>query len=178
MYHTVYLSYEEGPNGRNYIGKHSTDNPYDSYLGSCLDPTFSPKGKIILGVYKTAQAAVAAEIQWQKSLNVVSDPTFANQAFQTATGYDTTGRKRAPEEVRPGGLAMKGMLVWNDGERETRAKSQPGPEWKRGRLRDPFASNRSNPAGTKWWVNRDGENKRSQTCPGTGWQEGRKWQDP
>ena len=177
-FHTVYLAYEEGPNGRNYIGKHSTDNPYDTYLGSSLDPTFHPVGKLILGVYKSAQAAVAAEIQWQRSLNVVSDSSYANQAYQTSKGYDTTGRKRPPEEVRPGGLAMKGMYTWNNGERETRAKECPGEGWKRGRLKDPFEGTRANPSGTLWWVNSKGQNKRQVESPGPNWQQGRVWLDP
>jgi hypothetical protein len=95
-YHTVYLAYEEGPDGRNYVGKHSTDNPYDLYLGSCSDPSFSPVGKIILGVYKSAKAALQAEIQWQRSLNVVTDLSFANQAYQSSTGFDVTGRPHTP----------------------------------------------------------------------------------
>jgi hypothetical protein len=175
--HTVYLAYEEGPNGRNYIGKHSTNDPYDSYLGSSLDPTFHPVGKLILGVYKSAEAAVAAEIQWQKTLNVVADPSYANQAFQTSSGYDTTGRNRPKSEVRPGGLAMAGMLVWNNGEKITRAKECPGPEWKRGYIRDPFP-NRGDPTGTRWWVNAFGENKRQVESPGPNWQQGRVWLEP
>jgi hypothetical protein len=176
IYHTVYLAYEEGPNGRNYIGKHSTGNPYDSYLGSCLDPSFSPVGKIILGVYKSARAAVEAEIQWQKSLSVVTDNSYANQAYQTATGYDTTGRWRPLEEVRPGGLAAGVLPWWNkDGECK-RSWESPGEGWNPGRP-EAFNGRRGDPSGTKWWVNRNGENKRSSTCPGTGWKEGRKWQE-
>jgi hypothetical protein len=90
-FHTVYLAYEEGPNGRNYIGKHSTNNPYDEYLGSSKDPTFRPIGKIIIGVYRSAEAALAAEIQWQKVLDVVVDPSYANRSLQTSVGFDTTG---------------------------------------------------------------------------------------
>lgn len=93
MFHLVYLSYEEGPEGRNYIGKHSTEDPYDGYLGSSRDPSFLPIGKIILGVYKSAEAAVASEIQWQKALDVVADPSYANLAFQSSDGFDRTGSR-------------------------------------------------------------------------------------
>ncbi len=174
-FHTVYLSFEAGPDGRNYIGKHTTSDPYDAYLGSSLDPTFLPVGKIILGVFRTAESATAAEIQWQKVMNVVQDPTFANRAFQTATGFDTTGRQRPYHEVAGGGRAMKEMLVWNNGERITRAKECPGPEWKRGW--GPFygGGNPQANTGTRWWVNESGENRRSAECPGPKWKRGRTW---
>jgi len=48
MFHTVYDSYEDSPNGKDYIGKHSSEDPYDSYLGSFSDNGFNPSDKIIL----------------------------------------------------------------------------------------------------------------------------------
>ena len=87
MYHFVYLSFEESPNGRNYIGKRSTSTPEDGYLGSFKDDSFSPSHRIILGFYKTPEAAIQAEIQFQRVLNVVEDPSYANRSFQTSTGF-------------------------------------------------------------------------------------------
>jgi len=78
MYHTVYLSFEE--DGRDYIGKHSTNNPYDEYLGSFKDDTFNPTNKIILEYATTEEGAIKAEIRWQRVFNVVEDPQFVNRS--------------------------------------------------------------------------------------------------
>lgn len=87
-WHVVYLSFESGQTGRDYIGKHSTKNLHDGYLGSYRDPSFSPDSRIILGYYKTAKAAVTAEIQWQKVFQVATDPQFSNQVYQTSSKFD------------------------------------------------------------------------------------------
>ena len=92
-WHIVYLSFESGKTGRDYIGKHSTKNLLDGYLGSYKDLSFNPESKIILGYYKSAKAAITAEIQWQKVFRVVEDPKFANKSYQTSDGFDTTGYK-------------------------------------------------------------------------------------
>lgn len=87
-WHIVYLSFESGSLGRDYIGKHSTVNLYDGYRGSYYDSSFNPDSRIILGYYKTSQAAVTAEIQWQKVFQVADDPKFANQVYQTSSKFD------------------------------------------------------------------------------------------
>jgi hypothetical protein len=87
MYHFVYLSFEDKPNGRNYIGKRSSHLVYDGYLGSFSDETFRPSHRIVLGYYATSEAAIQAEIQFQRVLNVVEDPSYANRSFQTSTGF-------------------------------------------------------------------------------------------
>jgi hypothetical protein len=118
MYHIVYLSFEEGENGRNYIGKRSTLDLNDGYLGSYTDNSFSPNSRIILGFYKTAEAAVEAEIQWQNVFDVARNPTFANKSLQRSSGFDTTGLryslkhkklcpKKKPEECLKISLRMK-----------------------------------------------------------------------
>jgi hypothetical protein len=95
MYHFVYLSFEDTLGGRNYIGKRSTPSLNDGYLGSFSDDSFVPTDRIILGYYKTTEAAVRAEIQFQRVFNVVEDPQFVNRAFQTSEKfhYDRTGEK-------------------------------------------------------------------------------------
>jgi hypothetical protein len=104
-WHIVYLSYESKPGGRNYIGKHSTENLHDGYLGSFSDKSFSPDSRIILGVFNSAEAAVISEIQWQRTFKVASNPEFSNRSYQTSTKFDTTGsqahnkgKPRSPEE--------------------------------------------------------------------------------
>lgn len=92
-WHIVYLSFESRQTGRDYIGKHSTKNLHDGYLGSYHDLSFNPESRIILGYYKSAQAAVIAEIQWQRVFRVVENPQFANKSYQTSEGFDTTGYK-------------------------------------------------------------------------------------
>lgn len=91
MFHIVYLAFESGSGGRNYIGKHSTENLNDGYLGSFSDDSFNPDSKIILGYFKNAKDAVKAEIQWQRTFDVASSPEFANRAVQRSAGFDTTG---------------------------------------------------------------------------------------
>jgi hypothetical protein len=173
MNHIVYLSYEEGKNGRSYIGKHSTLDLHDGYLGSYKDAEFSPVGKIVLGYYKSAESAIAAEIQWQRVFDVVQDSSFANRAFQTSTGWDTTGRKRPLHETQPGGLAMRGKLVWNNGAEVTRSKDCPGEGWKRGFL-ETQQINLPNHTDVPWWTNeKTGERRRTLKRPGEEWVEGR-----
>jgi general stress protein YciG len=89
-HHYTYYSYEEW--GRGYIGKGSCDcNPEEelTYFGSYTDETFKPTQKIILGVYTTPTEAIAAEIKLQHFFKVVPNPHFANQAYQTSTGFQT-----------------------------------------------------------------------------------------
>lgn len=107
IWHIVYLSYESRPGGRNYIGKHSTDNLYDGYLGSFSDESFNPDSRIVLGVFNTSEAAILSEIQWQRALQVVSNPDFVNKSYQTSKKFDTTGiiphnkgKPRTEEEKR------------------------------------------------------------------------------
>lgn len=108
MFHTTYNSFESGSGGRNYIGKHSSNDPYDDYLGSFKDNSFNPDSKIIMAYSKTAEGAVWFEINFQKVFKVVEDPEFANQAYQTALGFDTTGRPHTPEYKEKRSERMKG----------------------------------------------------------------------
>jgi hypothetical protein len=108
MFHTVYLSFENGKEGRDYVGKHSTEDPYDGYLGSFRDDSFSPDGKIVIAYAKTPQGAVWLEERFQKVFRVVEDPQFANQAYQTSTGFDRTGAIDSEKTKRKKSLAQKG----------------------------------------------------------------------
>lgn len=101
MFHTVYLSFEETPEGRGYIGKHSSVDPYDSYYGSYKDTSFNPSAKIILEYAKTEEAAIRAEIRWQKVFKVAENFEFANQSYQTSSrfNYDLTGFKFSEESI-------------------------------------------------------------------------------
>jgi hypothetical protein len=102
MFHTIYDSFESKPGGRDYLGKHSTENPYDDYKGSFFDKTFEPDSKIIVGYSKTVEGAVWLEIQWQKVFGVAEDPQFANRSYQTSTkfNYDMTGFRFSGESIQ------------------------------------------------------------------------------
>jgi hypothetical protein len=87
MFHTVYNSFESVSGGRDYIGKHSSEDPYDNYLGSFKDTSFSPDNKIVIGYAKTAEGAVWLEIQYQKVFGVVENDQFANKSFQSTSKF-------------------------------------------------------------------------------------------
>jgi len=100
MFHTVYNSFESAPGGRDYIGKHSTDDPYDDYFGSFKDKSFNPDNKIVFAYSKTKEGAVWLEIMFQKVFGVVEDSQFANKSYQTSTGFDRTGAIDSEETRR------------------------------------------------------------------------------
>ena len=174
-FHAVYVSFEENPNSKDYVGKHSSCDPYDSYMGSFSDKDFNPSQKILLGYATTAEGAVWLEMQWQRVLNVVEDPQYVNQSYQTSTGFDTTGRKRPLHETQPGGRAAAGIPFWTDGETERKTLNSPGKNWWRGRLpRDEDTKNKISKTVSElvWW-NDGAEEKRFHENPGKNWVEGR-----
>jgi hypothetical protein len=89
MFHTVYDSFESRVGGRDYIGKHTTGDPYDDYRGSFKDESFDPDDKIVIGYSKTPEGAVWLEIQYQRAFKVAEDPQFANQSYQTSDKFVT-----------------------------------------------------------------------------------------
>jgi hypothetical protein len=116
MYHFVYLSFEESPHGKNYVGVHSTDDLNDGYLGSFKDNDFNPSAKIILQFFKSRESAVEAEIRWQHVFKVVENLTFANKAYQTVSKFDTSGSS-----------------WWHNEKGEhTLSQYSPGPGWTKG----------------------------------------------
>jgi hypothetical protein len=86
-YHVLYVSFEEEPGGRSYVGAHSTDDLNDGYLGSFVDETFNPSNRIILGYYLSRAALLKAEENLQKALDVVKDPHYVNQSIQHGSGF-------------------------------------------------------------------------------------------
>jgi hypothetical protein len=128
MFHTIYDSFESKLGGRDYIGKHSTENPYDDYKGSFRDKTFEPDSKIIVGYSKTAEGAVWLEIQWQKVFEVAEDPQFANRSYQTSTkfNYDRTGVPHSEETVRKIKTSNKETFKNNPKERKRRSEAVLG----------------------------------------------------
>jgi hypothetical protein len=95
----VYYSYE--PWGRGYIGSRTrsinVSPEEDTYYGSFSDKTFTPTEKIILGVYETAEEAIAAEIALHEFFDVVPNPHFANRSKQTSSSFSTSGLVRGEE---------------------------------------------------------------------------------
>jgi hypothetical protein len=135
MFHAVYFSFEEIPGGRGYIGKHSSSDPYDSYYGSYKDTSFNPSAKIILEYAKTEEAAIQAEIRWQKVFRVAENSEFANQSYQTSSkfNYDLTGFKFSEESLEKMKKSHTGVKDTEETKRKKSAaqkKAQNRPEVK------------------------------------------------
>jgi hypothetical protein len=109
MFHTAYNSYEAKLNGRDYIGKHSTEDPYDNYLGTFKDKSFDPDAKIIMAYSKTPEGASWFEINFHNVFNVARDPQFVNRAKQTSTKFDRTGVSNTFEQNQKISEALVGV---------------------------------------------------------------------
>jgi hypothetical protein len=203
MFHTVYCSFESKPNGRDYLGKHSSLNPYDPYLGSYKDDSFDPDSKIVLAYANSPEGAIWLEIMFQKVFNVVEDPSFTNKAYQTSTGFDTTGLSipKTEEHKRKISEAISGEKHPFYGKpsprrgatltEESRSKISKSLS---GRARSPESrqkqsasiKGKNNPLfgktgsqhpcfGLRWWYNPILRMaKKSKERPGTDWRPGRK----
>ena len=203
MFHTVYCSFESKPNGRNYLGKHSSPNPYDPYLGSYRDGSFCPDGKIVLAYANSAEGAIWLEMMFQRVFNVVEDFSFANRSFQTSTGFDTTGvsTPKSPEHRKKIGEAISGNKHPRYGKPGTRLGIKT-PQEVRDKISQTLSgkkrskescekqsrtiSGSNNPLygkkgeehpsyGLRWWFNPlTKEAKKFKSSPGPGWRPGRK----
>jgi hypothetical protein len=124
-FHIVYNSFE--PRGRDYIGKRSTDNPYDDYLGSFSDPTFQPEHKIALAYATSPEGAIWLEMMFQRVFNVVEDSQFANRSVQTSTKfqYDPTGLVRSPETRAKIAEGLRGKPKSEEAKKKMRKPKSP-----------------------------------------------------
>jgi hypothetical protein len=196
-YHVVYLSFEESPQGRVYIGKHSSEDPYDKYLGSFHDKTFKPTSKIILEYSKTEEGAILAEMRWQRVFSVAENPDFANKAYQTSTGFQfRESRTKSEEECRKLSESLRGeknpmhgrvgelnpmygrkhppeIIQLLEKLAQERAKDL---EWlrkvsKKGKKeKESTRQKKREVVRGNWWTSPDGELKRSIESPGEGWE--------
>ena len=199
MFHTAYNSYESRPGGRDYIGKHSSENPYDDYLGSFKDHEFDPDSKIIMVYSKTAEGALWFEINFHTVFNVSSDSQYANKVKQTSTGFDHTGVPHSEETKQKISVAHTGEknpMFGKTGEKsphfgkkrtkEAKQKmsvaqmgeknSQFGKPCTRERKEKTSVAQmgeKNHSYGQNWYVNYSGETCRSKEHPGPGWQLGR-----
>jgi hypothetical protein len=201
MFHTVYCSFESKLNGRNYLGKHSSEDPYDPYLGSYSDETFEPDAKIVLAYSNTVEGALWLEIMFQKVFGVVEDPSFANRSYQTSTGFDVTGVPKTTEHRRKISEAISGEKHHFFGKpsprrgvtltQETREKISKNLKGRERSLESRQKQSKTitgpnNPLfgktgdkhpcfGIQWWFNPE-ENRaqKFRENPGPGWRRGRK----
>ena len=196
MFHTVYLSFEDGKVGRDYIGKHSSEDPYDEYLGSYKDKSFDPSGKIILEYARTEEGAVEAEVRWQQVFRVAEDSQFANQSYQNTSRFRLSScneetLRRREQSIRDYYSSGGGFITQGDKTRgktwyhlpdgtERRFDENPGAPWVQGRnesLGYIVKHNLDHSLGGKtagklpWWYNPvTGERRRSVESPGEGWE--------
>jgi len=190
MFHTVYNSFESRSGGRDYIGKHSTDDPYDDYKGSFKDKSFNPDGKIVFAYSKTKEGAVWLEIMFQRVFGVVEDPQFVNKVYQTSTGFDTTGSTWVRSEEQIENLkrsfntpeTKEKRSKANRGENNPRFGVKEEQEAKNKRLQkvsefyktsEGFENASKRTKGTQWYHLSDGTNRRFKSDPGEEWIEGR-----
>ena len=199
LHHFVYLSFEEKNDKRSYIGKHSTNDLNDGYLGSFSDSSFKPVDRIILEYAKTEEAVIAAEIRWQRVFKVVEDPLFVNRSYQTSIGfyYPWKGKKRTDEDKKRKSQASKGKPK-SKNHRESLSRVKSGTTLSEthkiniglsGLGREVTAETRSKISKSKTgskqseehkqnlsvirrgkrWWNNGKEETQSHECPGEGW---------
>ena len=150
MFHYLYLVFDEANDY--YIGRRSTevDPSKDKYMGSCKNPSFKPVSKKVIALVDTYEdlkvrerSLIMSHIQHKKNRNGMVPPE--NDIFGSFR-WANNGRKNI--QVRDGVLPQ-------------------GFKWGRHK---PFGD--SHPTkGTLQWV-KDGETRRSETCPGEGWVQG------
>ncbi len=205
VWHIVYLSYESKLNGRSYIGKHTTNQLHDGYLGSFKDTGFLPDSRIILGYFLSEESALQAEAQWQKVFQVAPDPHFANQAYQTSEkfSYDWKGRKRTEENKKNQRKAQQRPEVREKKSKALRGRSLPLEQIQK--IKESNLRTHQNPEviakksraskevhsrpevleayskkmkGRRWWVNKEGKRMKAFKKPEGEWQQSTKWVDP
>ena len=188
-YYYVYYSYEQW--GRGYIGCKPSGSDClpeeDPYLGSFRDKTFNPTHKIILGIFKTPQECLEAEVILHDFFKVDINPHFANLARQTSTGFvssvkTTEHKERISEALRGKKLSAKTIEKRQKNRKYTEGEEHPFHGKKhskesREKIKEARAlqTNVSGGCSYPWWVDSKGNRTRSKTCPGEGWRKGMKW---
>ncbi len=95
-------------------------------------------------------------------------------------------RRRQFTDLNPNsnGQSVRGLKCWNNGQINQYFEADPGEGWTLGKIGGGFKGSHSRENCKKFsedrkkrrhWVNKEGKTKFQETCPGEGWQPGRKW---
>jgi len=189
-YYYTYYSYEEWKRG--YIGSRPSGCEClpedDPYMGSFRDKSFHPTCKIILGVYTSSEECLQAEIDLHNLFEVDVNPHFVNKAKQTSAGFVYNRSGENLTEVHKEKIKQNhkrphtGKKKFTDGINDFFANEcppgcKPGIGLKHRQNRNQIPKDKlqhggMSVKGTRWW-NNGIDHKRSQSCPGEGWNLGR-----
>jgi hypothetical protein len=163
-------------------------------MGSYTDKTFDPTQKEILAVCDTREEALRTEMFFHELYDVARNPAFANRAKQMSTGFACapeilaeTNRRRRGQPANNRGVPHSEETKKKISEKARSRKRRPQSEETKKKIAESMKG-KKNSLGNKhsgetkqkqrdwkWWVNNLGETTKSKECPGTDWQQGRKF---
>lgn len=188
IYHIIYKT-TNLVNQKFYIGKHSTTNLDDNYLGSGLILNHAIKKygvsafhREILSYHNTPEELNIAE---QKIVNteLISNEMCYNLVLGGHGGKIIldSNHPRYEEVKQTISNSKKGFVWWTNGTDDRQCVDPPDKSWHRGRTTggavwdDKRKLERAKlyQSGKMFWWNDGSKNKRQVECPGDGWVRGR-----